>query len=145
MGTYDIYKTDKAKEEDGAWVTFVDGSKWLIVRGNSSRARRALEAAQRPHRSATLRSQRQNKALPEAITDEINMNWTVNALVLGWKGVTGPDGKALTFNEKNLRQILTDLPDIHLDVLTACGEISNYQDQMDEETVGNSQKTSSSS
>lgn len=133
MSTYDVYSTDKSLEEEGTWITLVDGSEWKISRASSQRSQKARRNAEKPHRSTLQRAERMGEPVPQNVDDEINMEWMVNGIVLGWKGVTGPNGEELEFNESNMRMIFSDLPDLMLEVVRASGDISNFRQQEAEE------------
>lgn len=133
MGTYSTYQTDKKREEEGTWAEMPDGSEWKLARASSKRSQQARKKAEQPHRSLLQRCERMGTPIPEEIEDEINMEWMANGVVLDWKGVTGPSGDELEFTDANVRQVLTDLPDLTLDVVRASGNIANYRQQEIEE------------
>lgn len=138
MGTYDEYGTDKQKEENGVWVEMLDGSKWLLARGNSIRSRKALNNARKPFRQHIQRSERMNADLPEDISDKINLEWASTGLVLNWEGVTGKDGNALPFSKENVKTILNDLPDLFEEVVRVVSSSGNFTAQLNEEAEKNS-------
>lgn len=143
MGTYDSYQTDKEKEEEGAWVTLQDGSEWLLARGNSQRSQKARELAQKPFTAAIRQAERSGKPLASEIQEKINLDWAVNGIVLDWKNVTGPNGRKLPFSSDNVRKVLSDLPDLFLDIIVESGNLANYQVVEDEESAKNSKSGSS--
>ena len=137
MGTYDVYHTDKKREEDGTWVTLADGSKWLIARGRSARSRKALRDAERPYQNLIRQNERTGRSMPDEVQDKIHLEWAVNGLVLNWDGVTGPDGQVLEFSADNLRKVLTDLPDLFLEIVQQASEVTNFHSEKEEEEVKN--------
>lgn len=127
MGTYDVFKTDSALEEDGAEITLTDGSKWKLRRLSSKAGREAFQKAQRPFqgmlRSANIRA----LPIPPEIDRAIVRNALINGIVVGWEGVTDVDGNALSFTKENCEKVLTDLPDLAAEAFAAAGELANYR------------------
>lgn len=133
MSTFSTYKTDRKKEEEGEWVQMADGSRWKIARAASHRARKAIRDAQRPYMTVIRQCEQRDEMLPADVDDKINVDWAVNGIVIDWKGVTGPDGKEMKFNEKNLRFVLTELPDLLREVIAQASRASNFRESLDRE------------
>ncbi len=140
MGTYDKYRTDRDREETGVWVTMLDGSRWRLRRANSMAARKALRDAQRPYELLIRQAEARGEDMPEEILDRINLDYSVYGIVTGWEGVTGPDGQPLTFTPDAVRQILQDLPDLHLAVIRESGRTGNFASALEEAAEKNSER-----
>lgn len=127
MGTYSTYKTDKKLENEGAWVTLADGSEWKIRRGTSNASQTALRNAQKPHQTLIRQCEMRGDPLPEAIQDEININWVANGLVTDWKGVTDENEEPLNYATEACKKVLGDLPDVMMEILLASGRSAQYR------------------
>ena len=139
-GTYAAYYTSKEKEEEGAWVTLMDGSEWKLSRTSSKRAQEALRKAQQPFQNITQRADRRGGQVPTEIQDQININWIMNGIVQEWKGVTDREGKEVPCSKENkakVRQILMDIPDMQVDLILEAAKAAHYQEEQDENNLGN--------
>lgn len=137
MGTYDLYRTDEKREEDGVWVTMADGSKWCIRRANSNKAQKVREQVEREYLGPPRN--RRYREVSDELERKINVKWLARGVVINWDGVTGPDGNELPFSEENCIQVLTDLKDLALDVVNASADVQNFKEEEDEEDAKNSQ------
>ena len=137
MGTYDTYKTDKTKEEEGVWQTMADGSRWRIARSTSDRGSKALRNAQREFKTLLRQCEQRDSDVPTSVTDKINLNWVVNGIVTDWEGVTGPDEEPLSFSVENVKQVLIDLPEINLEVLRHSMTLAHYLTNVNQQVAAN--------
>lgn len=145
MGTYDTYSTDKDLEENGAWFTLSDGSEWKLRRANSKASRTELRKAEAPFRLLVQRSQEKNQDLPDKVADQINAGWLSRGIVVDFRGVTGPDGEPLTYSQATVEQLVSDLPELALEIIRLAASQSQYQNAVAKAAEKNSQNGSSGS
>lgn len=109
MSTYSRFKTDDNLEQAGVIIDLGDSGKFRIARagGSNKKYQQRLEALMRPHRRLV-----QAGTLGNDIAETVMKNVIIDAILLGWDGVTGPDNKPLPFTRENAKKLLDDLPDL---------------------------------
>lgn len=127
MGTYDTFKTDPDLEENGAWVSFSDGSKWKLRRLTSEAGREAYNKSQRPFTGVIRAANARGKLVPLVLDRQIVRGAMLNGLVVDWEDVTDESGVKLPFNKINLERILKDLPECQNEAWMGCQELANYR------------------
>lgn len=117
MSLYKQFATDKNAEKDGVLLDYTTDTKrpcrFRVARMSPTNQRYAarLRALTKPYeRQIAL------DTLPPEKTREIQVNVFVDAILLGWEGVTDENGVDLPFSRENARKLFADLPDLFDDL-----------------------------
>lgn len=134
MGTYSSFKTDEDLETKGVELDLGDAGTFQLARagGANTRFRKRMEVLMRPHRLAVQRG-----TLPEEVAQELLITAYAECVVLGWTGVSGPDGEPMEFSRENCRKLFTDLPDLFSTVQQAAMDSAVFREQVREDDAGN--------
>lgn len=134
MSLYNTYQTDENKELNGINIAFPecedekDGTVpiFTVARMGPSNKKytKAFEAATKPYRR-----QMDLGTLPESKSEELLRDVFAKTILKGWKNVKDKEGKALTFNVKNAKMILKDLPDIFEILAAEAKKYSNFKSE----------------
>lgn len=137
-GLYAQFQTNPDVERTGIELEYRTGPKTAAViriaraGGGNTKYNRALDAKTKPYRR-----QIQTDTIEPAQLDAIMREVYADSVVLGWTGVTGPDGKELPFTRDNCVKLFTDLPDLFADVQTQAQKVSLFRKQQLEAAAGN--------
>jgi hypothetical protein len=85
-----------------------------------------------------------NGTLEDDLAERLLAETYAETVIVGWRGVKGPDGKDLAFNRKNAVKLLTELPDLFRDIQEQTTRITNFRRENLEEAAKNSRKSSAS-
>ena len=121
---YEVFGTDKDAEKSGIWLDYGEAGQIKIARagGGNKSYTQALQKMVKEHRH-----QMDTDTMADAVADKLTLAIFVNHVLLDWKGVKGPDGKVLTFGDKNAVKLLKDLPDLYTDLQAQSRKISNFR------------------
>jgi hypothetical protein len=138
MGVYDLFGTDKDAETRGVWIHF-GGGIGVHVRRSGGGNKDFKMKLERLHRE-------KKRQLDLGVLDDDDLrpemvDLYASTVLIGWKGITGPDGKEIPFNKQNAVQVLMDLPEFFDEIRTESGRIENFRSLTAEETGKNSQKS----
>lgn len=135
MSTYQRFKTNPELEKNGIVLDLGEVGKFTIARagGANQKFEKRMAALTKPHRRAI-----QAGTIDQQILSEITATAAAETIVLGWEGVTGPDGQPLEFNVANCKQLLTDLPELFTEIVNAARDHTLYLQHIREEDAGNS-------
>lgn len=136
MSFYKTFGTDN-ELENGKGLDLDYGSDGVITihRAGGANKKYSTVAAQRLKPYA--RKIQNGTADPETIS-RVMAEIYAEAVIIGWKGVKGQDGKALAFNKENVVKLLTDLPDLFEDIQDQATRLSNFRQEQNEEIAKNS-------
>lgn len=135
MGTYDQFKTDQILETQGIILDLGDCGKFKIARagGANKKFAQKFQAVTKPYRRAiqteTIDADLANKLMRQAYADSV---------VLGWEGVTGPDGQPLPFSRENVLKVLEDLPSLFDEIRRFAEDAAAFRQQVLAADAGNS-------
>ncbi|MGB0749054.1 MAG: hypothetical protein ACPGO3_09935 [Magnetospiraceae bacterium] len=107
MDLYAQFETAPEAETEGVWVDIGGGAEIRVARAGNPAHRAAADRLTKPYR-AVLRA---GGNLPDKTQREIAIESMVEAILLDWRGVTGPDGGPLPYSKENARRALSDLKD----------------------------------
>ena len=136
---YDL-QTDESLERKGVWNDLGIYGSYLLARSggaNDAFARKA-QALFRKHRKALDHGIISDSAVRKELARVY-----AETVVLNWKNVNGPDGKALKYSIKNAEKLLTDVPELFRILMDCSGEAAAYRQELLEEEAGNSSSASS--
>lgn len=143
MRVYENYRTDPTLEKDGVWF---DMPSYRIKLGRAGGANKkytaTFERLCKPHKrkiqSDALDEKTAKNILVEAYAREVVKDWHVIKEKNGepvlddkgeeqWvRGIHGLDGSILPFNPENVKEILTDVPDLFLDIKDVADNYTSY-------------------
>ncbi len=121
-GIYELFTTDECLEKEGFALEYGEAT-FIIARagGANKKFQSIMERKMRPYRSAinagTMDESTAEKLLAEAYVD---------AVIIAWDGVTGPDGEVLAFSKENVIKVLLDLPDLFRDIQEQSQRVANF-------------------
>jgi hypothetical protein len=113
MGLYDTFGTD-ANLEAGQGITleYPDCSITIHRAGGANKKyAQAISNKMKPYARKV-----QLGTMEEALAYRLLVEAYAEAIVIGWEGVTGKDGKPLPFTKENCITLFMDLPDLFADV-----------------------------
>lgn len=132
MSFYKVYTTDPELEaKKGIDLDYGDCGVITIHRAGGANKKFATVLNSK---MAPYRRQLQNGTIDEAVASKVLAEVYAEAVIVGWKGVKGKDGKNLAFNSKNVLELLTDLPELFKDIQEQANSIANFrQEQIEAE------------
>lgn len=140
MGTYKQFQTDSDLESSGITLDLGEAGKFKIARagGSNERFARRMLSATKPYRRAIA-----NETMNPKDADRVAAQVFAETVLLGWSGVTGPDGKDLPFTVENAIQLFLDLPDLFAEIRRAASDAALFRREILEAEQGNSSPASS--
>lgn len=115
------YRTDRAAEEEGVWVSLDGQTSVRVARSNSKRFAEALKKYRKPHLQA-IRS----GTLSEDQADAIIVAAVAEAVLLDWKGLK-EDGKDVPATLENRIRVLTEYRDFRNVVAELAADMANFR------------------
>ncbi len=120
---YEMFSTDPKLEKDGIVLDYGDFQITIARAGMGNRKYRDLLATvQKKHRH-----QIDNDLLDDGLSDALMIGIYADSVILGWANVTGADGRALAFNRTNVIKLLTDLPDLFVNITEQANDARNFR------------------
>lgn len=140
MSTYKQFQTDTSLETSGIRLNLGAAGTFIIARagGSNEKFARRMLSATKPFRRAIA-----NETMDHKEADRLTARVFAETVVLGWEGVTGPDGKELAFNVDNAVKLFTDLPDLFAEIRRASSDAALFRKEILEAEAGNSSPASS--
>lgn len=135
MSLYNTFKTDQNLESGkGVDLDYGDGVVITIHRAGGSNKKYSTLAAQKLKPYA----RKINNGTADAdVIERVMAEIYAEAVIVGWKGVTDSEGKAMKFTKENAVKLLTDLPDLFADIQAQADKISNFRAEQTEEVAKN--------
>ncbi len=134
MAKLGALRNDTKRENEGVWVDYESGIRFLVARmGNPAYSKR-LEELGKPH----LRAARSG-----SLTNEVALKITKRAMaetiLLAWEGVEDDKGKAMAYTPELGLEIFNDeaYRDIYEFVRDEASERENYRLDFEADSVGN--------
>lgn len=121
---HELFATDEKTETEG-FVHFVtDEISFTLARAGGSNTRfvKAMEQKTRPYRR-----QIQDDTMDTALANKLLIEAFAEAVVLGWKGITTPDGQEVKFTPENAVTLFNQLPDLFNELRESAGNQANYR------------------
>lgn len=120
-----VFGTDKALEEQGAWIEFLPGVRFKIARNTTARFKQRIHAAYRPYQ-VLMNS---GEGLPAAVEPKVNSEVIADTLLMAWEGVTFR-GEAVPFERTRVIALLMELPDLRNWIWQQADSAANYRRKM---------------
>lgn len=139
MSLYKTFKVNEAKENKGVAFKYPhseEGKESIFFVAhqstNNKNYMKALNTLYKPYR----RLQQLNRMDP-TVTQELSKKAFIRGCLTGWENITNESGEELEFNEQNALKLFSDLPHLLSDLMEQATELSNYQDELTEESAKN--------
>lgn len=132
MKVYEKFQTDASAEENGVWIDIGDGADVLIARFGNPRHEALMEKLRKPYRNIL----RTGGDIPADKRDRIAIQGMAETILLGWRGIEGPDGP-IPYSVDNAVQLLTELKDFRNTVSYLALEQETFRKQALEDAAGN--------
>jgi len=125
MSFYETFSTNENLEA-GEGVDLDYGKSGVITihraGGENKKFARVLNAKMKPYRR-----QLQNGTMDDAVAEKLMAETYAEAVIIGWKGVKGRDGKDMPFTKENVVKLLTDLPELFKDIQDQANTVANFR------------------
>ncbi|MBT9158787.1 MAG: hypothetical protein DDT26_00034 [Dehalococcoidia bacterium] len=139
MEIYKAFATDQRAETEGIILDYGQNAAGNPVQirvaragGSNQRFAKSLEARMRPYKRLIA-----NDTLDPKIAERVLIDSFADAVVLGWAGITGPDGLEIPFSRENVVRVFTDLPDLFADVQQQSQKSALFRAEIREAESGN--------
>lgn len=134
MSLYKKFKTDSACESEGVWLDYGEGTRIRIARAGGSN-KRFLKSAEKFRRR--FKRQLDLDLLSNDVASREAVKIYADSVVLDWEGVTDEDDNELDCTRENVTKVLTDLPDLFIDLQQMALNASLFREEIDAEAAGN--------
>lgn len=135
MSLYSLFKTNSNLETNGIWIEYGKNTRIKIARAGGQNKKYLASATKM---NTEYKHQIANDLLEEELAEKLLLDVFVDTVILDWKGVTDEKGIELPFCTENVRQVMTDLPDLFQDLRRMAGTLSLFR----EEIIANESKNS---
>lgn len=143
MSLYNTFETDKSLERDGIVLDYGFNSKnepiqIRIARAGGANAKfaKVLEQKMKPYKRAIANDTMDNK-----VAEKLLVEAYADSVILDWTGVEDREGTALDFNRENVVKVLTDLPDLFMDIQSQSQKSALFRAELREAEQGNSSRS----
>lgn len=127
---FELFEMDNRAEKEGIIVNYGPYGKFRIARagGANERFKKLMEAKSRPYRRRIETGTVTEEELRPMLLDVF-----VDAVILGWDGVTGKTGvvgttgQPLQFTRENAIKLFTILPDLFDDIREQAAKSANFR------------------
>ena len=137
LSIYEMYETDQAKEVEGFWhpVNKKISVKLARAGGANLTFSKAMELKTRPHRKRGGAFEGENVDME--LATELMIESFAETIILDWKGITNKEDKKVAYSPAAAKKLLTDLPDLYIELRDAAGSAANYRIEEIKDDVGN--------
>ena len=133
---YDVFGTDPELESTkGVWIDYGKSTSIKIARAGG--ANKAYQAALLKL-SNEYKHQIQSEVLGEEVAGTLMLEVFVDTIILDWEGIKDKNGEEMPFTKENARKLLTDLPDLFIDLRQMAGNITLFREKIIEDDGKNS-------
>lgn len=143
MSLYNTFETDKSLERDGIVLDYGFNSKNQPIQiriaragGANTKFAKVLEQKMKPYKRAIANDTMDNK-----VAEKLLIEAYADAVILGWEGVEDREGSPLEYNRDNVVKVLTDLPDLFIDIQQQSQKSALYRAELREAEQGNSPRS----
>lgn len=133
-GTYAAFKNNETLETKGIILDLGEAGKFRIARagGANQSFNKTVARLTKPIRRAI-----QTETIDQKTADKVMVDAYVESVLLGWEGVTGPDGQPLEYNKENATKLFTDLPDLFQEIMLMASRATLFREDVKEADAGN--------
>lgn len=118
-GLYNQFKTDGNLEKEGIVLDYGPNSSGKPMQIRIARAggtniafSKSFERHTKPYRRMF-----QTGVIDDALSQQVMRQVYVDSVILGWENIEDENGKELAFTSDNVNKVLTDLPDLFVDIV----------------------------
>lgn len=139
---YSAFATDRDVEKSGIFIQYGtverDGKEVPVqikiarAGGGNARFDKVFEVKTKPYKRMI-----QTDTLPDSLNKQIMREVYAECVILGWENVQDADGEFIEFNQKNVIQVMTDLPDLFTDIQVQANKAALFRKMIVEEDVKN--------
>lgn len=125
---YDLFKNNENLESGQGVTIEYPGFSITIHRagGSNKRFAQILSAKMKPYRH-----QYERGILDDETSKRILLESYAEGVVVGWKGVTDSEGKAMAFNKENVVKLFSDLPDLFNDIKQQASDFALFKEEQE--------------
>ncbi|AEP08887.1 hypothetical protein [Micavibrio aeruginosavorus] len=139
MSFYKHFTTDK-NLESGKGVDLDYGASGIITihraGGSNQKYAKVASAKLKPYAR-----QIQAKTADVDVINRVMAEIYAESIIIGWSGVSGPDGKPMKFTKENCVKLLIDLPELFVNIQQAADDFALFRAEQLEEDAKNSAKS----
>lgn len=140
MSLYNTFETNKDLERDGIVLDYGFNSKDEPIQiriaragGANTKFAKVLEQKMKPYKRAIANDTMDNK-----VAEKLLIEAYADAVILSWTGVEDREGNFLEFTRDNVVKVLTDLPDLFMDIQAQSQKSALFRAELREVEQGNS-------
>jgi len=145
MSLYEQFGMSEDAEVHGVYLNYGSSGRIRIARagGSNVRFRKRVEAFQKRYKR-----QLDLEVLEDEVATAELVNIYADTIVLGWESgpedeprvgiIPGPEGNDLQFSRANVVMLLTDLPDLFVDIRAQSMELGLFREAVKQADSGNS-------
>jgi hypothetical protein len=125
---YSLFETDRNRETEGVWHPVTPKIKFLLARagGTNTAFAKIIEAKTRKFRRPGVKIE--DMQIDPESGQQIMIEAFAETIVLDWVGVTNrDDGKAIKFSKAAVVKLLTDLPDLFIELQNVAANMATYR------------------
>lgn len=133
------HKTDPKLEQDGIWIPNgeTDDGRPIAFRvrrsGGANKAyEKGVRDAFKPHTALINAGIANNDALEKVLVKVF-----ANTVLVGWENVDDAEGKAIPFSKEAALEMLTELPDLYKQLMSASGQMALFRSESLKADAGN--------
>jgi hypothetical protein len=125
------FGTNKALENEGAWVELGDGASVKVARLGNKLNADLIKKLIKPHKVAL-----RNDRLPDDVMEKITIEAMATTLLLDWKGIED-DGKPVPYTKENAVRLLTEYKDFRDQISAFSNELAIFQTSSEAAAIKN--------
>jgi hypothetical protein len=129
MSVYSAYAVDADAQNNGIWVSMRADTEFRIRADASDKVKSWSLRRAKSQRQLIIANE---GILPAHITEKNEVDLCVEAVIVDWKNVSGPDGTLIPYSAAAARKLMTDLPTLRRDILLVSGTEAAYRAEVDE-------------
>jgi hypothetical protein len=131
---YDLYETDTALENEGAWVEITSELKIKVAALGNKAHQEAIEKFFKPYKA-----QKRSNMIDDTLEEELHTKAIAKAILIDWQGMTDRKGKELPYSFENAYFLLSDpaMRRFKNDVIMIAKEAETFKNKELEESVKN--------
>lgn len=136
---YDAFKTSEQAENEGQWFNYGTGPSGCDQRFLLARTSRANKKYTEAVRRMSEKYGRQIEAgtLADDVAYELMLKIFCSHVLIGWDGITTPDGDDLPYSVNAAMELMRALPDLYEDLQRNAASREHYLQKQVEEDAGN--------
>ena len=140
MTSLKLIKQDLGRASLGVWVEHPLGYRFRVARMGNDSYRAAVEKLLKPHRDEIRRG-----VLSDAKIEELSREAVATHILTGWENIEDDDGNAIPYSPAKAAEVLfnPELVDLYDFVLNTARRAELYRLNEREESLGNSERSSS--